>query len=141
MLYINQFVKEKEMPKELQRKVRRYLDYELDKKKEIKVEDDDVYEMLNADLQNQIKTYLRAKTISEIAFLKPFGLDFISELAMYFKNMTYAQDEFLFIEKDKAQKIYFICRGKVAMLQKKTHTFVTELDKDSYFGELGVLID
>lgn len=27
------------------------------------------------------------------------------------------------------------------MLQKKTHTFVTELDKDSYFGELGVLID
>lgn len=40
------------MPKELQRKVRRYLDYELDKKKEIKVEDDDVYEMLNADLQN-----------------------------------------------------------------------------------------
>ena len=52
MLYINQFVKEKQMPKELQRKVRRYLDYELDKKKEIKVEDDDVYSMLNADLQN-----------------------------------------------------------------------------------------
>lgn len=116
MLYINQFVKEKKMPKELQRKVRRYLDYELDKKKEIKVEDEDVFEMLNADLENQIRTYLRAKTISDIAFIKPFGLDFISELAMYFKNVTYAHDEFLFVEKDKAQIIYFINRGKVAMI-------------------------
>ena len=43
------------------------------------------------------------------------------------------------MEKDKAECIYYIIQGKVAMIHKQTHTFVTDLKKEQYFGELGML--
>ena len=41
------------------------------------------------------------------------------------------------MEKDRAEYIYYVVQGKVAMIHKQTHTFVTDLKKDAYFGELG----
>lgn len=32
--------------------------------------------------------------------------------------MTYVADDFLFMEKDRAEYIYFIIQGKVAMIHK-----------------------
>lgn len=72
--------------------------------------------------------------------MEAFGIDFLSELTQkYLQKMTYVLDDFIFIEKDKAEMQYFIINGKVAMLQKITHTFLTDLGKDSGFGELGML--
>ena len=53
--------------------------------------------------------------------------------------MTYVADDFLFMEKDRAEYIYYITQGKVAMIHKQTHTFITDVKKDAYFGELGFL--
>jgi len=35
--------------------------------------------------------------------------------------------------------IYYIHRGKVAMIEKHSHTFIKDIGADCYFGELGVL--
>ena len=78
MLYINQFTKKKRMPKELQTKIRRFLDYEFEKLKDNKLDEKVVKTILNQDLSNQITIYLRGRTISNIVFMKVFGVEFIS---------------------------------------------------------------
>lgn len=35
--------------------------------------------------------------------------------------------------------IYYINRGKVAMIEKHSHTFIKEIGTESYFGEVGCL--
>ena len=52
--------------------------------------------------------YIRGRILKRISILEKFGLDFISELAIYFERATYVVDDFLFIENDKAEYIYYI---------------------------------
>jgi CRP-like cAMP-binding protein len=65
----------------------------------------------------------------------------LSELTQYFKKVTYVADDFLFMEKDKAESIFYIVGGKVAMIHKQSHTFITSLNPESHVGELGFLME
>jgi|TARA_B110000285_G_C15121435_1_gene617414 hypothetical protein len=51
---------------------------------------------------------LRGKILQQLHFIQNFGLDFLSELTQYFKKVTYVADDFLFMEKDKAESIFYI---------------------------------
>ena len=53
-MYVNQFMVAKEMPSELRMKVRRYLDYIFESKKEIKVDETEVFKLLNEGLRDKI---------------------------------------------------------------------------------------
>lgn len=59
MMYVNKLMIEKEMPYELRMKIRRYLDYVFESKKEIKVDENDVHAMLNENLNDKLKMYLK----------------------------------------------------------------------------------
>lgn len=65
-------------------------------------------------------------------------MDFLIELTAFFHKVTFVADDFIFMEKDRAENIYYIIQGKVAMIHKQSHTFITDLGKDQYFGEIGV---
>jgi hypothetical protein len=54
MMYVNQFMVTKDMPQELKMKVRRYLDYIFESKKEIKVDESEVFKLLNEGLRDKI---------------------------------------------------------------------------------------
>ena len=43
------------------------------------------------------------------------------------------------MEGDKAETFFYIKVGKIAMIHKKSHTFVKDLGPQKYFGELGFL--
>ena len=139
MMYVNQFMIEKQIPLELRSKVRRYLDYMFESMKEVKVDETQVLCLLNENLRDKIKIHLRGRILKSIDFIEDFGLDFLSELTLYFRKMTYVTDDFIFMEKDKAQSIFYIIQGKVAMIHKQSHTFIEDLHKEQYFGELGFL--
>jgi CRP-like cAMP-binding protein len=61
---------------------------------------------------------LRGTILQQLLFIQNFGLDFLSELTQYFKKVTYVADDFLFMEKDKAESIFYIIQGKIAMIHK-----------------------
>jgi hypothetical protein len=62
--------------------------------------------------------YLKGQILKKINFIQDFGIDFMTELSNHFKKVTFVSDDFLFMEKDKAECIYFIIQGKVAMIHK-----------------------
>lgn len=141
MMYVNQFMAAKGMPADLKLRVRRYLDYIFETKKDAKVDESEVFRLLNEGLRDRIQMELRGTILKKLYFIQNFGLDFLSELTQYFKKVTYVADDFLFMEKDKAESIFYIVGGKVAMIHKQSHTFITSLNPESHVGELGFLME
>ena len=81
MMYVNQFMIAKEMPSELRIKIRRYLEYVFESMKEVKVEENEVFMLLNENLRDKINMHLRGRILKSIYFIEDFGLDFLNDLA------------------------------------------------------------
>ena len=45
--------------------------------------------------------------------------------------------EDLILEKEFGSDLFFINSGRVALIHKETKTFIRDLVKDDYFGEIG----
>ena len=63
MMYVNRFMMKKDMPPDLKMKIRRYLDYVFESKKEIKLDEQEVLTMLNENLNDKIQMYLRGRIL------------------------------------------------------------------------------
>lgn len=80
-------------------KVRRYLDYNWQKKKDIKIDEKEVMTMLNENLRDKITVYLNGRILKSMHFLEPFGLDFLSDLTFYLKAQLFSIDDYIFTVK------------------------------------------
>ena len=110
MMYVNRVMMKRPMPRGLRIKIRRYLDYEFEKLKEIKVDDEEMLQELNQSLKQKLETHLLGRIIMQIRFLgiEKFGSEMLTELTLHLKKRVFVTDDYLFIEKDKADCIYFI---------------------------------
>ena len=56
-----------------------------------------------------------------------FDFRFLSEVTFLLKNVTFSMDDHIFEEDEQATNLYFITKGTVVIMQKKTHTYIKEL--------------
>jgi hypothetical protein len=70
MTYVNQFLIRKEIPKELRLKIRRYLEYVLNSKKTVKVDQDEVFSVLNKNLEIKMRAFLNGRILKNIKVFK-----------------------------------------------------------------------
>ena len=99
------------MPSETRMKVRRYLDFVFEQKKDIKIDESDIFKILNEALREKVHMILRGRILKKISFMEDLGLDFLSELASYITISSYISDDFIFMENDKAESMYYILQG------------------------------
>lgn len=137
MTYVNQFLIHKEIPKDIRMKVRNYLEYVWTSKKEIKIEEKDVMNILNENLRDKLTLYLNGRILKDIKVFEDFDLEFLSEITFIFGQVTYMIDDNIIVEDDPGGKIFFIVKGKVAILHRKSRTYIKDLGKDDFFGEIG----
>ena len=115
MTYVNQFLVHKEIPKEIRMKVRHYLEYVWTSKKEIKIEEGEVMEILNENLRDKLTLYLNGRILKNISFFEDFQLEFLSEITFSFYSMAFMIDDNIIVEGDPGGKIpigLFHCQGK-----------------------------
>ena len=98
MSFVNNFMLEANLPKDLRMNIRRYLEYVYETKKEIKIEEKEVFSMLNDNLSEKITVYLNGRILNSIRCFETFQLDFLSELCFNFRKQTFIIDENIFIE-------------------------------------------
>ena len=65
-----------------------------------------------------------------------FDFRFLSEVTFLLENQTFSMDDHIFEEDEKGTKMFFITKGTVVVMQKKSHTYIRELQADEYFGEI-----
>lgn len=59
MTYVNKFLVQKNIPKDLKIKINKYLHYNWQMKKEIKIEESELMSLLNDDLKDRLTIYLK----------------------------------------------------------------------------------
>lgn len=69
-MYVNKYMINKGMPRNLQLKIRRFLDYNFEQKKDIKLEDKDIYNELNRNLNLRLQVFLLGRIVTKISFMK-----------------------------------------------------------------------
>ena len=112
------------------------MDYIWDSKKQLKIEEIELLDMLNDDLRNKLTVCLNARILEIIHVLSNFEMEFLSDLTFIITKENFANDEDIVVEGDRGEKLFFILQGKAAIIHKRTHTFIQNLQQDSYFGEV-----
>jgi hypothetical protein len=108
-------------------KIRRYLEYVLNRKKTVKVDQEEVFNALNKKLEIKMRAFLNGKILKSIAVFNNFPLDFLIDITKKFQRKTFTVDDNIFIEGDEGGTMYFIVTGLVTILHKKTQTYIRDL--------------
>lgn len=97
-------------------------------KKEVKIEEEELMSLLNSDLKQQIHASFTGRILLSIEFLfKNFKIEFLSVLSSFLIKKSYSPDDNIIKEGEMGAEIYFITEGRVTVLHKLTHTYLTDL--------------
>lgn len=107
----------------------------------MKIEQSEVFSLLNENLKDKITVSINGTILNSISLFEQFSIDFLSRLTFILAPRSYIVEELIFNEDQYGQEIFFIVTGKVIVYHKKSMTFLTELEKDDYFGEISFFSD
>lgn len=141
ILHVNQFLMHKQIPKYLRTKVRRYLEYMFEYKKQYKLSEIEILNMMNENLRDQVIVHLNGRILKNTKIFGLFEIRLLSEVTFLLLNETFSMDDHIFEENEKGSKMYFITKGTVVIMQKSSHTYIKELQADEYFGDISFFSD
>ena len=87
-------------------------------KKTIKIEEEEVMDLLNDDLKNSVTIHLNGNILKNCEIFDDFRIEFVSQLAFLLSKKRYSVDENIIVEKDIGEELFFIESGKVALLHQ-----------------------
>eukprot|EP00347_Sterkiella_histriomuscorum_P007191 403349915 len=140
-LQIKQFMSFHNLPANFKNQVKRYLDYVVEYKRQYKMEEEEVLEMLSEGLRFELIIHLNGKMLHNTAIFKNFDIQFLSELTFILKKETLSDDYKLFDEGDHGNTLYFITKGSIILVHKQSHTYIKELGIDDFLGEVAFFSD
>ena len=117
--------------------MKRYLDYNFEMKKDSKIEETEMMDLLNDDLRSTLTLYTNGRILKTVVVFDEFPLEFLCNLTFVLQHRSFAIDEYIFGEGDDGHELYFITDGKVSLLHRATGSFIINLHKESAFGEIG----
>jgi hypothetical protein len=75
--------------------VRRYLEYSFDYKKEFKLEEDQVLDMLSENLKCELMVHLNGTMLHDTPVFQKFNILFLSELTFVLQKETYSNNDYI----------------------------------------------
>lgn len=134
---VNSYMKKKRLPKELQFRVRRYLDYVWEMKKKQRLDEKQVLSLLSEPLRDEIYARINANVIKTCpVFRAAYESYFIAQLTRTIENETYAPGDVIFAEGEISSKIYFVTNGRIKIFHQATNSIFKELSSKDFFGEI-----
>lgn len=140
LISVNSYMKTKKLDKDLQMRVRRYLDYLWEKKKKNKIDEKEVLELLSEPLRDEIYGYINAYILRTCKVFENLDDNFISQLTRSLEPETFAPGDQIFDEGEISEKIYFITSGVIDVYHEATQMIYTQLKNKSYFGEISFFL-
>ena len=87
-------------------------------KKDLKIEEEEVFSFLNEDLKSKITVFMNGKILKSVCVFSEFPLEFLSNLTFIFVKKSFSMEEYVFNEGDDGRDIYFITQGKVCLIHR-----------------------
>ncbi|CAD8099542.1 unnamed protein product [Paramecium sonneborni] len=134
---INNYMGKVKIPKQLQNRVRRYLQYLWDTHRSINQES--ICSNLSVSLKFEFTIQVNGNILANYKLIcQTFSRNFLIELTQILIEQTFQPDEYIFIENEikNEQSLYFIQEGQINIILIKTRQIVARLTNKQIFGEI-----
>ncbi|CAG9333106.1 unnamed protein product [Blepharisma stoltei] len=137
IISITKYMRLHNIPKELQFKVRNYLEHAYEEEIRKGIEDDEILTMLSVPLRDEIARYKYLPIIQTCSiFSKFFNLQTITYFAKWLQEETFAPDDDVIKAGEKDRILYFVNSGSVSVYYGSPSSSAAILSKGKYFGEI-----
>lgn len=145
---INVFMSQRSIPDNLQRKIRRQLEYVYQEKRRGRLSTDQVLDGLSKTLQNEIMIAVNIKIIQKIGFLtENFSKDFLERMCLIIKDTSIGPEDYIYKQYDINDfALYFIESGQVELLMEgaknlQKTTLIANIKSGQWFGDYSFFSD
>ncbi len=132
---LNAFVQYREIPGDLQKRIRDYYAYIW--KKRLGFDETTFLTALPQGLRTEVEMHLKLEILDKIPLFEGLDSVFIEEVALNLKPDVYTPGEFIFKAGQQGDKMYFVIRGNLLVLNKNGSVISTLKDGD-FFGEIAL---
>jgi hyperpolarization activated cyclic nucleotide-gated potassium channel 2 len=137
VLRTNAYMRKGNLPRELQFRIRRYLDFKWDAEEDHFMDEESVLSMLSDPLRNEVSAFIHGDIIKTCPTILGFTDSFVQQLTKTFRSVIFAPGDSIIEEGQLSFELYFIQSGIVDVFHRGSNTTFQELNKGSYFGEIG----
>lgn len=135
---INAFLVYRDIPSELENRIRSYYSYIWDNR--LDHNEEEVIGELPDSLKLDIKLYLRQPLISKVPLFQKASADFQNEMVNYLQTHVFMPHDFIVKKGDPGNSMFFVSRGSVEILDDDMKT-IAVLGEGSFFGETSLLLE
>ena len=96
MININRFLMHRRIPKEMRSKVRNYLEYALEEKKQLLMDENELMQQLSTPLRDELTIYFHGIIIHNCPIFDDFPIDFLSYLTFYLQSEQFLVGDTIF---------------------------------------------
>jgi CRP-like cAMP-binding protein len=141
IMYVDQFLRNKSLHKNVRTKVRRYLEHVLENKREQKIDESEILTLLNKNLKEEVIMHLNGLLLKNGTFgvINKFD-EFCILLTSVMREETLNPGDTIFQKGDHSLRLYFINNGIVTIFDQETKIIFKELNNEAplnSFGEIG----
>ena len=130
MFQINQYMKSKNVPKEMQARIRKYIQFTLDPEKRSQLDESSFFKCLSKNLKGEIIVHINGNIINQYEFFSDFTSQrLLSKLPFYLNEQIYGPEEMIVSESDipRDSNIYFLKQGVARAYIKASDTDIFEI--------------
>jgi hyperpolarization activated cyclic nucleotide-gated potassium channel 2 len=133
---IHRYMKKRQVSKDVQMRVRKYLEYTLDNEN-AKLDEENLMELLSEHLRQELVSEINGRILTKYNIFMDFSDRFLMEVTFIMKEKLFGADETIFREDNpEDQNVYFIAKGAVEIFSLESNASLKKLSKDQLFGEL-----
>ena len=134
---INAFLKYRDIPSRLQKRVRHYYDYLWESR--LGYDEKIVLDELPPGLKTEISLVLHRNIIETVPLFAGASPEFIRDISLYLRPAVFIPGDYIVRKGDVGRDMYFISRGQVEIVSEDGKTVFETLKEGNFFGELALL--
>ncbi len=131
------FVKYRELPVNLQHRIRDYYAYLW--KKRLGYDESGFLENLPSGLKHEVELHLKRKIIDKIPLFKETGENFLNDIALHLKPVIFTPGDFIIREGEDGQEMFLVIKGEIKIFKNATPDKSIILKESSFIGEIALL--
>jgi CRP-like cAMP-binding protein len=134
---LHNYLRKKNMPKELSDRVSNHMEYKLYHEQD--QEEREIMAELPNKLRAEIILWMHKSFIAAVPFLKNCSETLVRQLILKLKRTVFAPNEFVFHAGDPGDSMYFISKGQVEVRSTPNGPPLARIGTGSFFGEMDLL--
>ncbi|HTR99991.1 MAG TPA: cyclic nucleotide-binding domain-containing protein [Bacteroidota bacterium] len=131
------FMRSREIPPALQRKIRDYYGYVWEHR--LGYDEASIVQGLPPGLLVEVSLFLKRDIIQKVPFLRGASEELIREIALVMQPVVYTPGDVIFSSGDPGADMFFIGRGRCDVLADDGRTVIAALKDGDFFGEIALL--